>query len=623
MRRKKALLLLFTLLISVIFTSRMTMQSYAGSNAEQIIQAIGIMNTDKDNSNNETEIVVRSRFAQMLINLSALKDTVSSESNMSLFSDVKKSYWAAGYIQTVIDQGWMSGYLDGKFKPEQGITLQEAVYAAIKLLGYADSDFASNLSGGIMNLYKTKELNKNINKSKSQYLTEEDCMNLFYNTLTAKTKSGNVYAAMLGYKLDADGELDYLSIVNQSIKGPIIADDNWKYELPFSASDAKYYKNGLQCALSDISDYDVLYFCEELKTVWVYDNKVTGKVEAINPDYTSPASVTVAGKDYALANNSVTLKFTSMGSVKKGNYVTLLLDRNDKVAGVITIDEQNVTITGVVLETGTHLTENSDGSYTSKGYVKFVDASGNVYEQDYDNDTIWFLAGGIVRLTFKDGSAAISSYTPASRTFGDNTFSSDGSALGGTALASNVKILDLKVNRYISLSPERLAGVRLLSTSVYYYELNEKGQITQLILNDISGDMDEYGIFVGSNMQNDKISYTYLIGDKQGSLNSNQLSGFSLSSGPKKFTVDNGIITGSTDLTEVSVVSVGLTTIQAGNTIYPLADQIYIYFLIDGEYFSTSLDKISDLTKYSVKAYYDKNPYLGGKIRVLVAENIK
>lgn len=620
MRRKTARLLSLALLLSFVFAPLKTTQSYAADNAEQVIRAAGIMNTDKG-SGKETGIVERSRFAQMLVNLSALKDTVSSESNASMFSDVKKSYWAAGYIQTAIMQGWMSGYLDGKFRPEQGITLQEAVYAAVKLLGYSDSDFAGNLSGGIMNLYTTKGLNNNISKSKAQYLTEKDCMNLFYNTLTAKTKSGNVYAAALGYTLGADGELDYLSLVNQGIKGPVIADDNWKFKLPFPASGAVYYKDGLQCSLSDVSEYDALYYSEELETVWIYDNKVTGKVEAINPDYTSPSSVTVAGKDYAFANSSITLKFASMGSVKKGDYVTLILDKNDKVAGVLDINEYNVAITGVVLETGTHLAENTDGSYTGKGYVKFVDASGNLYEQDYDNTSAWFLEGSIVRLTYKDGNAAISSYTPASRTFGDNTFSSDGSALGDTALASNVKILDLKEDRYLSVSPDRLAGVRLTDASVYYYELNGKGQISRLILNDITGDMDEYGIFTGSSMQNDKVSYSYLIGDKAGSLAASQLSGFSLGSGPKKFTAENTAVTGSSDLTGISVTSVGLTTVQSGSTVYPLADQCYAYILADGEYFYTTIAKITDLSKFSVKAYYDKAPAMGGRIRVLVAES--
>jgi hypothetical protein len=63
----------------------------------------------------------------MLINLSSLKGKVTGKCNISLFSDVSKKYWASGYIQTAVTQGWMTGYLSGKFKPAKGITLQEAV----------------------------------------------------------------------------------------------------------------------------------------------------------------------------------------------------------------------------------------------------------------------------------------------------------------------------------------------------------------------------------------------------------------------------------------------------------------------------------------------------------------
>jgi hypothetical protein len=281
-----------------------------------------------------------------------------------------------------------------------------------------------------------------------------------------------------------------------------------------------------------------------------------------------------------------------------------------------------MTITGVVLEIGTHIVEDKSGNYVNTNYVTFVDASGNEYKQDYDVNSFYLVEGELIRITYVDGVATASEFVLENVSFGDNTFNSDGSALGDLTIASNAKILDLKKDQYISIYPERLAGITLGSSTVYYYELNKKGEIAQLILCDVTGDMDEYGVFTGITYSNtDKVNYEYLIGDKSGSLSTNNLSYLSLEEGPKNFIVKNNAITESYALTGVVVTSIGSTTIQSNNMKYPLAERCYVYCLLDGEYIPTTLDKISDLSKYDVKAYYDNPISMGGRIRVIVAES--
>ena len=136
MRKKLALILCFVLFVAIGLTPLTQTHASAASRASEVINAIGVMDTDKGSNASLSSVITRSRFAQMLVNLSSLKDGISSESNVSLFKDVKKTYWASGYIQTAVNQGWMTGYLNGTFKPTQGITLQEAVYGVLKLLGY-------------------------------------------------------------------------------------------------------------------------------------------------------------------------------------------------------------------------------------------------------------------------------------------------------------------------------------------------------------------------------------------------------------------------------------------------------------------------------------------------------
>lgn len=619
MRKKIALFLCMTLMISLLGPSSLPQASETGRAAE-VINALSIMNTDQGNADAAAPVVTRAQFAQMMVNLSTLKEDVTSESNVSIFSDVKKYYWAAGYIQTAVNQGWMSGYLNGSFKPDQGITLQEAVYAIVKLLGYSNSDFYGNKVSAIMNLYKTKGLDQNISRKRTDLLTGQDCINLFYNTLNATTKDNKVYASVLGYSLDSNGELDYLALINTGVEGPVLVDSDWKSELPFNILSAAIYKNGTKCPLSEVEDYDVVYYSEYFKTVWVYDNKVSGTVEAINPDYTAPTSVTVDKKAYSFTDSSVTYRFTAMGDVKEGDVVTLLLGKDGKIVDVLGIDEYNVTMSGVALSVGTQLVE-SNNTYRNADCVTFVDASGAEHVQEYDPDTLFLEKGSLVSVTYVDGKAAVSSYTLAAPDFGNYIISSDATTLGMVKFASNVKILDLNNNEYISITPDRLAGVSLGSSSILYYALNDNGEISELILNDVTGDMDSYGVFTGITMSGNSTYYNYLIGSKAGS---KVLAGFadlSYVEGPKGFLMSNNALIKSYDLTEVNVTALGSTTLQSGNVKYPYANDYTVYLKLNGEFITAALDRISDLSEYNVKAYIDNAVSAGGRIRIIVAES--
>ena len=93
----------------------------AGSSAKQeALQALGILTTGDSLSSP----VSRAQFAQMLTAASPYKDGAEGYGS-SLFKDLKGSHWASGYVRTAIEQGWMSGYMDGTFRPDQTATLAE------------------------------------------------------------------------------------------------------------------------------------------------------------------------------------------------------------------------------------------------------------------------------------------------------------------------------------------------------------------------------------------------------------------------------------------------------------------------------------------------------------------
>jgi len=58
------------------------------------------------------------------------------------FNDVPDSHWAHDYIYAAAQFGWISGYADGSFQPNQSITRAEAVVIVNRMLGrVADREY--------------------------------------------------------------------------------------------------------------------------------------------------------------------------------------------------------------------------------------------------------------------------------------------------------------------------------------------------------------------------------------------------------------------------------------------------------------------------------------------------
>ncbi len=620
MRKVIALLLATLLLVPTTFTASGTNQALAASgNAKKVINALDIMETDKGEIKTTATKITRAQFAQLLVNISDQKDLIAV-TNVSLFKDVKKSYWAAPYIRTAVNKGWMSGYLNGTFKPEQGVTLIEAVNGVLNLLGYTDSYFSGNLTQSKMAFYKSKKINRNITVTKtSSYINYDDCVNLLYNTLNTTGKDGKVYAEALGYSLDSSGEVDYVSVINTGTEGPIVADDTWTSSLPFTIDSATVYRDDAKSSYTDIEKYDVIYYSESFKTIWAYDSKVTGVISAINPDLINPTSVTVAGVEYKFETSEASVEFASLGQFEKGDVVTLLLGKNGGIAGALSSDEYNTTVTGLVLDVGTHLVLNEDGNYVSSSYVSYVDATGNKYTQDFNSNTLFFEKEDMIRIKYEDGKATVSEFAMYDPGLNNSTVDSIGQSLGAMKFASNIHILDYSKGSYKTIYPARLANTIIMDNDILYYETNVDNEITELILKNVTGDMDSYGIFTGYNNSGSSGTYNYILNGTAGKLSKSSYSDFTATAGPIGFTYEGSNIVSSYSLTKLTVGALGTATITSGSVKYPLAENVSVYVLSDESYSLTSLNKIN-LTKYTVTAYIDKAITLGGRVRIIIAE---
>ncbi len=299
------------------------------------IDLAGIMRNADGSNIMEKKYVSRAEFAQMLVQSSVNAGSSKTSKTARLFKDVKPNSPKAAFIQAAVAKGYMSGYLGGKFKPDQAITLKEAAYGTLTVLGYSAQDFTNRLSGSRFEKFKELGLDKAINRDETDKLTKEDCENLFYNLLNAKSKSGEIYATTLGYAVNSEGRIDYQALLEKKTKGPILAVDGWKKRLLKDLSSYKMFYGNSNVKTSNIVDYSIFYIAEQANKIWIYDNKIFGSLEGVTYSNGKPQELIVSGKSYIVEKPGDIKDIMDDKGIKKGSMVTLLLGRDDKVAHIL------------------------------------------------------------------------------------------------------------------------------------------------------------------------------------------------------------------------------------------------------------------------------------------------
>lgn len=341
-------------LISItMFATMLPMTAEASTNFDlrkKVIGLSGITNV----TGTDTQ-VTRGEFAAMLVNATSYRSTITQTSSTSVFADVSKTDQYASQIRVAVDNGWMSSYLGGVFKPDQYITLQEAIRGVLALLGYTNSDFTGNQTGGRLSKYYYLELSEEIVREEQEILNKADCINLFYNMLCTNTKSGTPYCKELGYELTADGEVNPLTIADNELKGPKIARKNHDISdyVPFSVNEATFYLDGAISSLEAVKQamnddgFVVLYYNTSAKTIWAYstDEGVTGrrvfKGEITGIYYSSSDVLTPSGivldedssVEYKLSDSEMQFAFSIYGTMGVGDDVILICESTTNANG--------------------------------------------------------------------------------------------------------------------------------------------------------------------------------------------------------------------------------------------------------------------------------------------------
>ena len=178
-KRILSLLLSFCILISGL-----AVPAFADGQNAAIQTAVALGGLSADQTSELSSPLTRGQLAQLLTGFSAYRESAAAQGSAGrLFSDVDSSSSFAAVIRIAVQQGWMSGYSDGSFRPEKSVTLEEACTSVLKLLGYDVTSLAGSFPTAQLN--KSSELGLRAGISRSQ--GEEKLLEPLYQRIKSQT----------------------------------------------------------------------------------------------------------------------------------------------------------------------------------------------------------------------------------------------------------------------------------------------------------------------------------------------------------------------------------------------------------------------------------------------------
>ena len=562
----KKRILAFLLAVSIAVSVLVLPVSAASINntALQTAITLGAVPTGQELGTN----VTRGAFAKMLVSFSTYRESVDAQGTVgTLYRDVPGTSQWAPYIRIAVQQGWMNGYTDGSFRPDNTVTLEEACAAVLKLLSYKTTDLTGSFPQAQLNKAQQIGLRDQLTCTQGQAMTYEQCTLLLYNALRANTASGSAYGSSLGFTV-SNGQVDTSSVLLKSRKGPFVAEEGT--QLPFTP--VSVYRNDKTSASAELNKYDVYYYSESLQTVWIYTRRAAGRITAVSPSASAPTALTVAGSNYTLGSSAVASKISSLNGGGVGEVVTLLLGMDNEVADVITGEEADSVFYGVVQTANRSLVEDNGADVLQKISVMCTD--GIIRTVNIDK-SLNYPTGWLVEISVTPEGEQVTAIESKSVS---GTINDTATALGDYALADDVQILDTTSEGLAgTVRPSRIAGTKLNALTVRYYTLNEQGQIDRLILNDVTGDLWKYGVL--DDVKNLAVNAGSILGTLTGSGSSG--SGSSSSGNSSSSSGSTGSTTNTTTVVD-----------DLRSVLVPTTSEI-LWGVIDGSLLSTVWNRIT------------------------------
>lgn len=368
MKKTAIILLCFIMMTQFVFGAVATAETDADViEKAEFLKTIGVMTAYPANYDAYVSRAEFSLYAARIINVSEY-----GAADRRLFIDIPMDHWAVFAINGLVDRGVLSSDPEGKFRPDDAITTEEAVKVIMCALGYKPyAEAYGGFPSGYMKVARQTGVISAGNLGTN--VTYSDAVEMIYEALSTEILEGESYSGEDISYTHYEGNTP-LSVYRDihSTEGVVTAADGVLLNSDYYADFGEIQVNGVtyECDCDPfeyLGRYVTLYYeqksDEKGKTVFIFtdknDNKsvefdaedfisydsATGKVMYYGEDYddesitASPELSVVKNGDSITENIENTIK-----NVAKGKYLFVDGDSDGRYELLIISEYQNVVV---------------------------------------------------------------------------------------------------------------------------------------------------------------------------------------------------------------------------------------------------------------------------------------
>jgi len=636
--------------------------------AVEVLSGLGIVSGDGTGAYYPDSGLTRSQFCKLIVLTEGHGDSVASSAYKTLFSDVPASRWDAPYVNLAYSEGLVAGYGNGSFGPDDGVTVSQAVTIALRLLGYTDADIGP---------FWPEELGllEGISSDDDHLLTRGEAAVLLYTLLTMDTTQGRplyeglasqtVTSALLtGVDVTADdgtahtvevwtasGGVKHYSYVNAlseeliGTRGTLLLNESGKAvgfipdetttrTVTLTAVDGSGLtdENGNTFAIAnsvsvllkdetltwsdswyDLRSGDTVVLCYSaagsIEALWIKEREtaagtvLTGWYENASPNTAAPDTITVLGVQLSVAEEGL----GSLRDFSIGDKISVTLNGDGEVIAVKAASSGAPVMAGILTS--------GNNSTVSVALSGGITVSGELY-----SGSVSALSGSLVQVTSPaKGKLSVSALGTSSV---PGSLDVAASTRGELALSPDVAIYDqVEGSGVVEVSLSDILVDTVPASSIAYVSADSAGQVNLLVLEDVTGSCYTYGFLEKGEQTSGSGTMQYTnttVTVDNGENNTAYITGMSFTDGAVGGVVSTGegkvaslvVLTAVEDLTRADFDG---SDSVAG---IPIASDVKVYNAVTETWVTLSQAKAFTDT---FTAYYDREPELGGQIRVIVA----
>ena len=160
------------------------------SEAVEVLSGLGIVSGYSDRSYHPDDALTRAQFCKLAVLTEGHGDQARGSAYRTRFSDVPGGGWAAPYINLACEEGLVSGYGDGRFGPDDPVTVGQAVTVVLRLLGYTAEEIGPFWPEDYLNKAVALGLLDGLPADGGAGLTRGDAALLLYRVLRQTDRDG-------------------------------------------------------------------------------------------------------------------------------------------------------------------------------------------------------------------------------------------------------------------------------------------------------------------------------------------------------------------------------------------------------------------------------------------------